>query len=149
MIYDEIKCVSVSYFQFKLISLLKKNSNRNYISKCIKRILKFIMEKKKHSLLLKIITTVFTLLWLTFFVLISFSKSFAESLDDPSVGMILFFILFSFFTFIFPFAGLYLWFSDNFRLKSKYLIVLVFSLTPWLIVLLISVRDIIIRSLMD
>jgi len=97
------------------------------------------MDKKRQSFLLTIITTVFTLLWLAFFVLSSFSNV----LDDPGVGLTILLMLFAFFTFIFPFAGLYLWYSDNFRIKSKYLIVLVFSLTPWLIVLLISVRNMI------
>ena len=101
------------------------------------------MDKKRQSLLLTIITTVFTLSWLTFFILSSFSNV----LDDPGVGLTLLLMIFAFFTFIFPFAGLYLWYSDNFRLKSKYLIVLVFSLTPWLVVLLISVRDIILEWL--
>ena|SRR5690606_32747610 len=97
------------------------------------------MDKKRQSFLLTIITIVFTLLWLAFFALSSFSNL----LDDSGFGLTLILMLLAFFTFIFPFAGLYLWFSDNFRLKSKYLIVLAFSLTPWSIVLLISVRDII------
>ncbi len=101
------------------------------------------MDKKSKSFLLTIITIFFTLLWLAFFLLSSYS----DVLDDPGVGLTLLLMLFAFFTFIFPFAGLYLWYSDNFRLKSKYLIVLVFSLTPWLIVLLISVRDTILEWL--
>lgn len=101
------------------------------------------MDKKRKSFLLTIITTVFTFLWLTFFVLSLFRKVF----NSQGVGMNFLFVLLTFFSLIFPFVGLYLWFSDNFRLKSKYLIVLIFSLTPWIIILLVSVRDIILESL--
>ena len=101
------------------------------------------MDKKRQSLLLTIITTVFTLSWLTFFTL----SLFANVFDSQGVGVTFLFMLLAFFSFIFPFAGLYLWYSDNFRLKSKYLITIAFSLTPWIIILLVSVRDIILEWL--
>ncbi|WCM42552.1 hypothetical protein MG290_02445 [Flavobacterium sp. CBA20B-1] len=101
------------------------------------------MDKKRQSFLLTIITTVFTLLWFAFFLLSSFS----DVLDEPGFGLTLLLMLFAFFSFIFPFAGLYLWYSDNFRLKSKYLITIAFSLTPWIIVLLVSIRNTILEWL--
>lgn len=106
------------------------------------------MVNRRQDLFLTIITVVFTLLWLSFFVLITVSKSFNESLDDPGVLMTLFLMVFALFTFIFPFAGLYMWFSDNFKIKSKYLLIFVFSLTPWIVVLLVNIRDRIIELLL-
>ena len=106
------------------------------------------MVNRRQDLFLTIITVVFTLLWLSFFVLITVSKSFNESLDAPGVLMTLFLMVFALFTFIFPFAGLYMWFSDNFKIKSKYLLIFVFSLTPWIVVLLVNIRDRIIELLL-
>lgn len=100
-----------------------------------------MVKKKTESILLTSITVIFTLLWLVFIYLTAFSESFRKASDDPGVGVTLFLMFFAFFTFIFPFAGLYLWFQDNFKIRSKYFVVLIFSLTPWIVIGLISIRD--------
>lgn len=102
---------------------------------------------KRQSIILTSVTVTFTLLWLVFFFLNAFSESFRKASDDPGVGVILFLMFFGFFTFIFPFAGLYLWFQDHFKIKSKYFVVLLFSLTPWIFILLAFVRDTILEWL--
>jgi len=51
------------------------------------------------------------------------------------------FDVFFFLTMIFPFAGLFLWYDDKFRFNSWGFVIFIFSLTPWIIFVLVEIRD--------
>lgn len=105
------------------------------------------MRNKLKSLILPVGTAIYVSTWTIYICLMKYNKSFITGIDEEGVIMTLFYMFLMLSSFICPFIGLYLWYSANFRIKSKYFVIQILALTPWLLIGLNQIYKLIFSSL--
>ena len=93
---------------------------------------------KKDARILTIISFIHTLLWLCFFYFGSSSGKLRELIDSPNALLIIVFIFMILGSLILPFIAIYYWHLENFSLRSKFITSLIFSLSPWIFIALLT-----------
>ena len=99
---------------------------------------KYQNTNKKDARTLTIITFTLTVLWLCLFYFRMTSKTFNDTFSSPGILLILAIIIFMITSLVIPFIAIYYWHLENFSIKSKFVASVIFSVSPWILFILLS-----------